>query len=262
MPNKNDNLISVLERLKQPESMGLAASVIDDFRVELETIYSDDFRHSYSLLSKFMELLAPDELDLLLQNITAVRDAAEALPEKSPAARSINKLYDHISLDIIRLNRLAEMKYIGEQAKKDHSATADSIKEQSEKLQGIEDTLNGFHSQSIVILGIFSAMVVGFTIESNVFVHCLEHLTALNLNNVLLFMCVAGIIVFDTLFLLLYCISKISGKSIAVSCRSKSCASCAFHHGVFKRLWYKYPYMLLFNGIALFVIVVTLLFCK
>lgn len=52
---------------------------------------------------------------------------------------------------------------------------------------------------------------------------------------------------FNIIFLLMYCISKISGKSIASNCRRSNCEDCKSCKFIISRLKKKYPYVFWFN---------------
>ena len=56
----------------------------------------------------------------------------------------------------------------------------------------------------------------------------------------------------DIIFLLLYCVSKISGRSISVNCKKRNCADCKSCRTNFGRLHKKYPYIFWFNIMGVF----------
>ena len=79
----------------------------------------------------------------------------------------------------------------------------------------LEERVKGFHDQSITILGIFSAVVVGFMSGLSMFTSGFNQLNAVSVYVVTFYSIFVGIIVFDILFMLIFFIAKISGHSIA-----------------------------------------------
>ena len=55
---------------------------------------------------------------------------------------------------------------------------------------------------------------------------------------------------FDIVFLLMYCISKLSGSSIANACKKRDCNNCLECRTSFGRIKKKYPYVFWFNIIG------------
>jgi hypothetical protein len=79
----------------------------------------------------------------------------------------------------------------------------------------LEERVKGFHEQSITILGIFSAVVVGFMSGLSMFTSGFNQLNTVGVYIVTFYSIFVGIIVFDILFMLIFFIAKISGHSIA-----------------------------------------------
>lgn len=80
----------------------------------------------------------------------------------------------------------------------------------------------------------------------------------MNVKNMLLYLLIVGFIAFNTLFMLMYAVSKIANQSIAVSCKGRECESCPENHRAWGRLRRKYPYVLYFNIMVLISAVVVL----
>ena len=182
-------------------------------------VYKDpEFRHSYSMISSCMERYNPDQLDSLpvyLDRVIVFAEMQDDNEEVRRVTKSLRKLLDHVELECVRLNRMSQVKHYANEAKQAQDAAMmlnQSTKEAGERL---DKRVDGFHEQSITILGIFSAVVVGFMSGLSMFTSGFDKLTEVDLYVVCFYSVLVGIIVFDILFMLIFFIAKISGHSIA-----------------------------------------------
>ena len=177
-------------------------------------IYKEpEFRHSYSIISRCMEEYDPAQLDSLRVNLDRVVSFAELQNDTEEVRRvtkSARKLLDHVELECIRLNRMAKVQRAADQAESlnNEAIALNNATKEAEKL--LEERVKGFHEQSITILGIFSAVVVGFMSGLSMFTSGFNQLYIVTFYSIFV-----GIIVFDILFMLIFFIAKISGHSIA-----------------------------------------------
>ena len=103
-------------------------------------------------------------------------------------------------------------------------------KESNKNVTDLLDRVNGFHGQSIAILGIFSGIVLGFSTEIKLLTETFSNINNMNVKNMLLYLLIVGFIAFNTLFMLMYAVSKIANQSIAASCKGRECESCPENH--------------------------------
>ena len=82
------------------------------------------------------------------------------------------------------------------------------------------------------------------------------------MRNMLLYLLIIGFVVFNTLFMLMYAISKIADHSIAVLCKDRDCTTCTENHRAITRLFRKYPYILIFDLIIIVAIALVYFFIK
>lgn len=223
----------------------------DSARIILEkfdSVYKNaDFRHSYSILSRYLGNCAPDERDSIptfLARVVELADIREPSNENKRILRSIEKLLDHIELECVRLNRMDEVGYLANNAKNQQEKTVQIFEQVQKDTTELSDKVKGFHDQSITILGIFSAVVVGFMAEMSMFASGFDKLTEQNVYAVVFYTLVIGIVIFDTLFMLIFFVAKIAGFSLAVK-----------RHTETKGLWLmrtfkNYPYVYCFNIFA------------
>lgn len=220
---------------------------------KLCVIYKDpEFRHSYAIISSCMEGYNPDQLDSLPVYLGRVIVFAETQGDSEEVRRvtkSVRKLLDHIELECVRLNRMSQVKHYADEAKRIQAAAMMLNQSTKEAGKRLDERVDGFHEQSITILGIFSAVVVGFMSGLSMFTSGFNKLTEIDLYVVCFYSVLVGIIVFDILFMLIFFIAKISGHSIArdvpVSDRNW-----------FFSTWHRYPYVYCFHLFAVAVLVI------
>lgn len=220
---------------------------------KLCVIYKDpEFRHSYAIISSCMEGYNPDQLDSLPVYLGRVIVFAETQGDSEEVRRvtkSVRKLLDHIELECVRLNRMSQVKHYADEAKRIQAAAMMLNQSTKEAGKRLDERVDGFHEQSITILGIFSAVVVGFMSGLSMFTSGFNKLTEIDLYVVCFYSVLVGIIVFDILFMLIFFIAKISGHSIArdVPVSDKNW---------FFSTWHRYPYVYCFHFFAIAVLVI------
>lgn len=220
---------------------------------KLCVIYKDpEFRHSYAIISSCMEGYNPDQLDSLpvyLDRVIVFAETQGDSEEVRRVTKSVRKLLDHIELECVRLNRMSQVKHYADEAKRIQAEAMMLNQSTKEAGKRLDERVDGFHEQSITILGIFSAVVVGFMSGLSMFTSGFNKLTEIDLYVVCFYSVLVGIIVFDILFMLIFFIAKISGHSIArdvpVSDRNW-----------FFSTWHRYPYVYCFHLFAVAVLVI------
>lgn len=161
-----------------------SSDVAADFLVKLQAVYDDEnFRHSYSILSSCLGSYQADERDSIPVILARVVDLAALQKQTEKDARilgSLQKLLDHIELECLRLNRMDEIRNLAKVSKTQQEQTSAIAQEVANDTKLLESKVQGFHDQSITILGIFSAVVVGFMAEISLFNKGFETLTPKN----------------------------------------------------------------------------------
>lgn len=220
---------------------------------KLCVIYKDpEFRHSYAIISSCMEGYNPDQLDSLPVYLGRVIVFAETQGDSEEVRRvtkSVRKLLDHIELECVRLNRMSQVKHYADEAKRIQAAAMMLNQSTKEAGKRLDERVDGFHEQSITILGIFSAVVVGFMSGLSMFTSGFNKLTEIDLYVVCFYSVLVGIIVFDILFMLIFFIAKISGHSIARDVPVSE-------RNWFFSTWHRYPYVYCFHFFAIGALVV------
>lgn len=251
-------LIAVLDEIKSYAADELdsvpSSDQANSFLEKLDQVYLDPtFRHSYSVLSMNLGTYKAEERDsipVILAKVTELAENREKNETNDRIQKSIQKLLDHVELECLRLNRMDELRNLAQQSKVQQEEAAKTTKKVSDETTILESKVKGFHEQSITILGIFSAVVIAFTAEISMFTKGFESLTPDNVYAILFYCVIVGMIVFDTLFMLIFFIAKIAGCSLAVGKRIKTTGLWII------RTFSNYPYIYLFNGICLILAVI------
>ncbi len=145
--------------------------------LELEEIYYGDadtanFRHFYSdifaVLSQIDDDISLGNLEILSQNMELVRKGYKPMNQDKKGklidiSMPVNKLYDHINLDIARINyfKKTEMRSYDELQKV--MRTTKELEEKTEDMKDAVEKVDEMQKQYITILGIFASIVLAFT---------------------------------------------------------------------------------------------------
>ena len=135
--------------------------------------------------------------------------------ESRRIAKSVQKLLDHVELECLRINRMDQVKRDADRAESIQSEAIKLNKTTEETGKRLDERVNGFHEQSITILGIFSAVVIGFMSGLSMFTAGFNQLSEVNVYIITFYSVIVGTILFDILFMLIFFIAKISGHSVA-----------------------------------------------
>lgn len=199
----------------------------------LEKLYysptrEESFRHFYSdifsVLTTVKQGDRPGSIDVLGQNLSEIRKGYQAInsdPAGNPIDISdkINKLYDHVSLDIARmrysdaanwrLSQESSLVNIRSQVSEIVSVQND-IKKQA---QSMEENLANTQREYIAILGIFAAVVLAFTGGIAFSTSVLQNFHVSSIYRIILISVVIGLVLVNLLYGLFYYIGQLVNKN-------------------------------------------------
>lgn len=265
MQNKNaeSSMTELIQLLADIAEKGYAdemdSAPTSDFIKEcwdkLCVIYKDpEFRHSYSIISSCMEDYDPDQLDSLpvyLDRVIAFAETQEDNEEVRRVTKSVRKLLDHVELECVRINRMSQVKHYANEAKQAQAAAMKLNQSTKDAEERLDKRVDGFHEQSITILGIFSAVVVGFMSGMSMFTSGFNKLNEVSVYVVAFYSVIVGIILFDILFMLIFFIARISGHSIARDVPPSKNWFCSTFH--------RYPWVYCFHAFAVLALIVLVI---
>lgn len=251
MADKMGMVLELLHELVSDVDIGEAR--VKDIAEKLKIIYSDKtFRHSYAELSDEMGQFQPDQRDQLCMYVDKILgEFGEKLGESDFTTIRFGKLCDHINLECIRISRIERVEFIGEQSRKDLTEAGSDLEKTRAMVDELKSDVEGFHSQSITILGIFAGLVITFASITQLITSGITNLTNVDAYKVVLFVSVTFLFLFNIVFFLMYSIAKIAGKSIASRCEKRRCTACGACGSSIEKLYKKYPYFLWVNVVSI-----------
>lgn len=214
---------------------------------KFEEIYhkvdDDNFRHFYSDIYSCLTVIDGDSskgnINILAQNMEVIKDGYKADINTDASGKSIDiskeiiKLYDHINLDVSRLNytrRITEdtqaelakaqllITKLQKQVKDSKEVTesfTNMFKENSSKLsQEIQDGQKKMQNEYITILGIFAAIVLAFTGGMTFTSSVLENLHKSSIYRIVFVALIIGCILYNLIWLLIDFIRNVNEKTI------------------------------------------------
>lgn len=220
------------------------------------------YRHSYYELSKFLEDKQPDERESLAQILDKTYEMADRDDnlKDDRIVSSIYKLCDHVNLEMVRIARVEKSIYSYETLQTQREKIEKDAKQISKDISIAKRKIRSLNSNVITILGIFAGLVLGFSSEFELLKQAFANINNMYFDKLLVYAITIGIILFDTVFLIMYCISKISDTSISHGCYNKKCTDCIQQCKFFKKIHKKYPYVLYYNVLSVILIISFILY--
>ena len=256
----------------------LSNEAIDEEKCEAITsrfaaIYEGGFRHRYSVFHPLLqEIIASSDAEqgvseFLTVNLNTIskyienRYINDGQGEHSKIYRPIFKLCDHINLELTRINeqrnqenRLCQLYVQIEQAQHNLELARTDAEEARKQV-------NKAQTDILAILSTFSAVILAFMGGTTFLSGAMSSISETRIYKFVIACCVCGLIIFNTIFLLLYIVSKIIEKPIYARCESPDCTcdngrpQCCALNRVRKRL----PYVFYFNVCILALLISTVI---
>lgn len=242
----------------------LATKVLDKEKNEhlkiiqkMQVLYQDGFKHSYSdffpIISQILESDTEYSRDYLTNNLEIIRETLEldysnGENQFKDIYSQFTKLCDHLNLQI------SEMTYFSKTESKvnDASIQMQKTKEDLEKAASALEESNA-HAKSlqtelIAVLSIFAAIVTtfsgGFTFLGSVMTSIGS---AKQYEMVVLTAVICGMVIFNTIFLMMFFVAKITERNIYANCKKRDCANCTSKCNGIKKIKKRLPYVFYFN---------------
>lgn len=195
--------------------------------LELERIYAkedeiEDFRHFYSDIFAVLSLIDKDpslgNMEILSQNMDIVRKGYQAVNTDANGEivnieKQINKLYDHINLEIARMNYFKETEM---RTENEMQKVSDTLKQVEDNVKQMEDTVekaDDMQKQYITILGIFASIVLAFTGGIAFSTSVLENIASASIYRTVLISLILAFILLNVIYILTRFVREIINKS-------------------------------------------------
>lgn len=267
-----DNLLSSI-CIIDPVELQKNDEILNDICSQVKEYYnkSEMGRHSYADVSSYLYKMEQDQYEYLIYNLQKIHDKFE-LDNDIDLQKSTFKLLDHIRLEtcrevdvkqayltnvtqritnVISKNYEIAMRNVEEkedELKSSIEKQTREIENQFEKHTAEIDKING---NLISVLGIFGAIIVAFFGGLNLLGSVLQNMHTVSMYRLVFISVIVITGLFNVIFLLLYCISKLTEKPLQSSCIGES--QCGQLNNKIICLYNKYPLVILFNGISAWV---------
>lgn len=195
----------------------------------LEALYyspnkDERYRHFYSdiftVLTQIQHDSSQGDINILGQNLSVIRAGYNPQNRDSEGAiidigDSIQKLYDHVSLDIARIlySDAGDRKTSGEEAIIDVQSQIKQIQTEIDKAKvaqkNVENELGKQQKEYIAILGIFAAVVLAFTGGIAFSTSVLNNINAVSVYRIITVSLVIGLVLINVLFGLFYYVDRL-----------------------------------------------------
>lgn len=239
---------------------------------KLEMIYQDGFKHSYSdLFPVILDIFDETNqynVEFLTNNLELIRtdleiDYSNGKHEYDDIYKQFTKLCDHLNLQISELSVFSEIQNRTDDGKAMIDAANRKIEHATAELTAANKKADSLQTELIAVLSIFAAIVItfsgGFTFLGSVMTSIKD---VKYIEGVVLATLVCGIVIFNTIFLLMYLVSKITERNIFARCEHEQCpcksdgdkCKCSSLKKIRKRL----PYVFYYNLISLAGIVIDM----
>lgn len=218
-PDKQQRLQELLLELALPETK-ITDSNLEQYIFRLQDIYEADFRHLYSgVFGVITRIDADDASDLakLQENIHTLHSTSVNWLTKKRGhvsedfCRRLEKLYDHVNLDISRISYTRE---IAKRMEEKNLKTSKEIKLISEKA-------NNMQKDYITILGIFSSIVITFVAGMVFSSSVLSNIDKVSIYRLTFVMLMIALLLFNLLNLLLDFIYRVNQRGVPAPDKKK-----------------------------------------
>ena len=214
--------------------------------LKLESLYhapkgEEEFRHFYSDIFAILILIKQDNkpgsgIEVLGQNLLVLRKGYRPM-NRDKNGDSINieshlkKLYDHVSLDIARMNysdgedwKLSQEENISKLREQVNFAMSEAVATQTE-LKRQEDDLKSVQKEYVAILGIFASVVLTFTAGIAFSTSVLQNLHEVSIYRIACAILLIGIVLVNVLYGLFHYVDRLVNKPDSRKIKPLVCAN-------------------------------------
>ncbi len=196
--------------------------ISDEYFQKFKDFYSRVGRHRYSDISKHLEMQIPDAREHLLKGIKYIVESAgqngyDKDQEDCDCAEcyeKINKLYDHIELEIARYSSLYQIKLLEDEQKDRNKTIIESEERISKSVNIAEEKVKKLSEQVISILGIFAGIIVTFSFATTVVGETVTTMAKGDVMHLCFVISLLGLIFINVIGLLMSFVGKLSGHNI------------------------------------------------
>lgn len=201
----------------------------------LKLIYNDgEFRHSYSdFWPMIVEMKSNSNhynIEILLQNLIDTKDYVENTPKYQCISKNIWKVVDHINLEMARMETFEMINNKAINTEEKLTLVSEKIKSAQKSVDKATKVAKGLQTEMISILGIFSAIIISFFGGISFISSAIASIHQSSVFKSAVIVLIAGIVLVNVLFILLYMVAQIIEKEVYVACQTEHC-TCVDENG-------------------------------
>lgn len=241
--DKSQDLKSLLIELSDPQ-LFKDETVVEKYFNNFQKLYvipgNSKWRHNYSIIFSTIAFinsnLTQKSIDSLAENIQLLNKKYQEyfknnqIKEADNISKELEKLKDHVNLDVARLNyTFALLTNINSQIKGLNNFAEDLKIQSKENEKEIDDKINNFSKdlkdsnkeierENITILGIFASIVLAFTGGLFFSNSVLENINSISIYRLLMIISIIGFVIYNLIWILLEFVRSINGKKISRNC--------------------------------------------
>lgn len=217
-------------------------SDIQEYALQLINIYRGGFRHQYSAFFPIVkEVYEKDRIEYLTTNLTSILELCEKKRvegckdfSNQETLGSIIKLCDHINLEAARLTYsgshgdvFAELSDKSAGIKKEQQKISEALNETRKELKSV-------HTYTVAVLSIFAAIVIAFSGSLSLLGNVISSVSTAPILKLLLIIFACGIVLLNTIAVLMFLVGKITGRDLSSKCENEDCFLCKDKKGKVK----------------------------
>lgn len=245
------------------EDVSLQVGALVEFFKSHET-----FRHMYARLPVLISDIYKSpyhEIEYLSEALVGLHEHLMLAPD-GKWRKNAFRLCDHLMLEIARFNEINQ--YSG-RTQKDIEASVAKLEAAQKDLETVSHKLQSVQTEVVTVLSIFAAIVLAVSGSVSFIGNSLSSIGAASTSRAAVLIALCGIVTFNTVFVLMYCIAKMIERPIASRCNKFSCNQCAPEacrckkrdcHTCTKKCWfitrmrYQMPFAFYLNAFLLLII--------
>lgn len=231
----------------------------------LKMVYTNGFRHSYSQFLPIVIRIYHNEeskysLDFLSTSLIALATYLDKdTKEEEQFKAHVFKLCDHLNLELELLQYYSSSTSELEIMKQQAGSLENQLSTAISQLDSYRSRIDSLQTEFITVLGVFAAIIIGFSGGLSFIGNAISSLSDVPLLHSILSILICGLVIFNSVFVLMYLIGKITGKNIYEKCVTDDC-TC--NNGkprcnVFTRVRRRLPYVFYLNLLITILIIIT-----
>lgn len=265
-PNSNDDLL--VKYIRELSNINLID--VKPYTNKFVDLYGNGYRHTYSLIHPvILQIRNSADMDIsrFYDNIKAIYNNVLWLKNRDQELRllvpnetdnksdsnpydltlkGLKKLYDHVSLESSRFDEVSSLH-------NEIDSMSQELARKSMELENATTKLSNVQTEMIAVLSIFAVVVLAFNGGFTLFGEAFKSVNEAPIQKTLAVLTCSLLLLGDLIFILIYSISRLTGKSLLSLSADKSQGNW------FKRVKSELPYIYWYNYVCIFLLILCII---